>query len=225
MRRRHAPCSSRARLRASSCVMNYTESMAKGFAFLSVVVTAANLPLYLFCALAILVLWRRGEISRPTRREMLLRVCGSDCDRLFDLAVRRRWYQVVVMGRCSGPGRCAGLLVDASQPDVCGRIARWGVTWREWLPLRDDPSDQSPFVVSRSLCSRRLRAARAHLKRPSLASAVPQVAHAPFAPDSGSLAVHCPTLIDGVSNQPSQDVTVLIQRWPHRVDDQWNAAS
>ena len=30
--------------------MNYTESMAKGFAFLSVVVTAANLPLYLFCA-------------------------------------------------------------------------------------------------------------------------------------------------------------------------------
>lgn len=41
--------------------------------------------------------------------------------------------------------------------------------------------------------------------------AVPQVAHAPFAPDSGSLAVHCPTLIDGVSNQPSQDVTVLIQ--------------
>ena len=53
-------------------VMNYTESMAKGFAFLSVVVTAANLPLYLFCALAILVLWRRGEISRPSRREMLL---------------------------------------------------------------------------------------------------------------------------------------------------------
>ena len=53
-------------------LMNYTESMAKGFAFLSVVVTAANLPLYLFCALAILVLWRRGEISRPSRREMLL---------------------------------------------------------------------------------------------------------------------------------------------------------
>ena len=150
-------------------VMNYTESMAKGFAFLSVVVTAANLPLYLFCALAILVLWRRGEISRPTRREMLLLFAGCDCDRLFDLAVRRRWYQVVVVGRCSGPGRCAGLLVDASQPDVCVRIARWGVTWREWAPLRDDPSDQSPFVVSRSLCSRRLRAARAHLKRPSLA--------------------------------------------------------
>jgi APA family basic amino acid/polyamine antiporter len=53
-------------------VMNYTESMAKGFAFLSVVVTAANIPLYLFCGLGIVVLWRRGEISRPSRRELLL---------------------------------------------------------------------------------------------------------------------------------------------------------
>jgi basic amino acid/polyamine antiporter, APA family len=53
-------------------LMNYTESMAKGFAFLSVIVTAANLPLYLFCALAIIVLWRRGEIRRPGRREMVL---------------------------------------------------------------------------------------------------------------------------------------------------------
>jgi len=53
-------------------IMNYTESMAKGFAFFSVIVTAANLPLYLFCALAIIVLWRRGEIRRPGRREVVL---------------------------------------------------------------------------------------------------------------------------------------------------------
>jgi basic amino acid/polyamine antiporter, APA family len=53
-------------------LMNYTESMAKGFAFLSVVVTAANLPLYLFCALAIIVLWRRGEIRRPGRSAVVL---------------------------------------------------------------------------------------------------------------------------------------------------------
>ena len=49
-----------------------TESMAKGFAFLSVIVSAANLPLYLFCALAIITLWMRGEIRRPGRSEIVL---------------------------------------------------------------------------------------------------------------------------------------------------------
>ena len=50
-------------------LMNYDESTAAGFTFLSVVVTAANLPLYFVCALAVLVLWRRGEIARPGPRE------------------------------------------------------------------------------------------------------------------------------------------------------------
>jgi APA family basic amino acid/polyamine antiporter len=50
-------------------LMNYDESMAAGFTFLSVVVTAANLPIYFGCALAVLVLWRRGEIPRPGARE------------------------------------------------------------------------------------------------------------------------------------------------------------
>ena len=40
-------------------LMNYSESLVAGFTFLSVVVTAANLPLYLCCALAILTLLRR----------------------------------------------------------------------------------------------------------------------------------------------------------------------
>jgi hypothetical protein len=31
--------------------------MAGGFTFLSVIVTAANLPLYLVCSVAVLVLW------------------------------------------------------------------------------------------------------------------------------------------------------------------------
>jgi len=52
-------------------LMNYNESMAGGFTFLSVVVTAANLPLYLGCALASLVLWWRGEGRRPGSRELL----------------------------------------------------------------------------------------------------------------------------------------------------------
>jgi imidazolonepropionase-like amidohydrolase len=36
------------------------------------------------------------------------------------------------------------------------------------------------------------------------------LAAAPLVPDSGSLAVHCGTLIDGVADQPYRDVTVII---------------
>jgi APA family basic amino acid/polyamine antiporter len=50
-------------------ITNYNDSMAGVFTFLSVVVTAANLPAYIGCALAVLVLWRRGEIPRPGARE------------------------------------------------------------------------------------------------------------------------------------------------------------
>jgi basic amino acid/polyamine antiporter, APA family len=50
-------------------ITNYHDSMAGVFTFLSVVVTAANLPAYIGCALAVLVLWRRGEIPRPGARE------------------------------------------------------------------------------------------------------------------------------------------------------------
>ncbi len=51
-------------------VFNYNPSMAKVFTFLSVLVTAANLPLYLACSLAVLVLWKQGKITRVGRREM-----------------------------------------------------------------------------------------------------------------------------------------------------------
>jgi basic amino acid/polyamine antiporter, APA family len=51
-------------------VMNYNDSMAGAFTFLSVVVTAANLPIYIGCALAVLVLWRRGQIPHPGPREL-----------------------------------------------------------------------------------------------------------------------------------------------------------
>ncbi|MGH8140302.1 MAG: APC family permease [Steroidobacteraceae bacterium] len=44
---------------------NYNQSVASGFAFMSVVVTAGNLPLYFACSLAIVVLGRRGRIARP----------------------------------------------------------------------------------------------------------------------------------------------------------------
>jgi APA family basic amino acid/polyamine antiporter len=50
-------------------LMNYQDSLAGGFTFLSVVVTAATLPMYLGCSLAVLVLWRRGQVPQPGARE------------------------------------------------------------------------------------------------------------------------------------------------------------
>jgi APA family basic amino acid/polyamine antiporter len=46
-------------------LMNYSKSLVEGFTFLTLVVTAANLPLYLLCAIALLVLARRGERRVP----------------------------------------------------------------------------------------------------------------------------------------------------------------
>jgi APA family basic amino acid/polyamine antiporter len=53
-------------------VLNYNDTMVGLFTFLSVVVTAANLPLYLFCALAVLVLWRRHQIVHAGKGEIAL---------------------------------------------------------------------------------------------------------------------------------------------------------
>jgi len=50
-------------------VMSYNDSMSGAFTFLSVVVTAANLPIYFGCALAVIVLWRRGQLPRLGARE------------------------------------------------------------------------------------------------------------------------------------------------------------
>ena len=50
--------------------MNYNDSMAGAFTLLSVVVTATNLPIYIGAALAVLVLWRRGQIPKPGAREL-----------------------------------------------------------------------------------------------------------------------------------------------------------
>jgi APA family basic amino acid/polyamine antiporter len=52
-------------LATAVALMNYSRSLVDGFTFLSVVVTAANLPLYLCCAAAILVLWRRAPDLLP----------------------------------------------------------------------------------------------------------------------------------------------------------------
>lgn len=56
-------------LASAMVLMSYSKSLVDGFTFLSKVVTAANLPLYLCCSLALAVLWRRG--GRTAARGML----------------------------------------------------------------------------------------------------------------------------------------------------------
>jgi APA family basic amino acid/polyamine antiporter len=48
---------------------SYSDSTAGAFTFLSVVVTASNLPVYFGCAIAVVILWRRGELAKPGPRE------------------------------------------------------------------------------------------------------------------------------------------------------------
>ena len=57
-------------------LMNYSKSMVDGFTFLSQVVTAANLPLYLLCAVSLVMLARRGERQLPASL-FVLGILGS----------------------------------------------------------------------------------------------------------------------------------------------------
>jgi APA family basic amino acid/polyamine antiporter len=56
--------------------MSYSRSLVAAFTFLTRVVTAANLPLYLCCALALAVLWRRGTPGCSGRRVLLVAGVG-----------------------------------------------------------------------------------------------------------------------------------------------------
>ncbi len=63
-------------LATTMVLMNYSKSMVDGFTFLSLVVTAANLPLYLLCAIALVVLVLRGERKLPASL-LVLGVLGT----------------------------------------------------------------------------------------------------------------------------------------------------
>ena len=54
-------------------LMNYSESTTKLFTFFSQLVTAANLPLYLACSLAVLVVMKRARITFAGRSELVWR--------------------------------------------------------------------------------------------------------------------------------------------------------
>ncbi len=46
-------------------LLNYGETLVKGFTFLSIITTAANLPVYLCCSLGLIWLWRRDPNKVP----------------------------------------------------------------------------------------------------------------------------------------------------------------
>jgi APA family basic amino acid/polyamine antiporter len=52
-------------LATAMLLMNYSKSLVEGFTFLTLVCTAANLPLYLLCAFALVVHARRGQHRAP----------------------------------------------------------------------------------------------------------------------------------------------------------------
>ncbi len=57
-------------------LMNYSKTLVEGFTFLSIIVTAANLPVYLCCSLGLVWLWRRDPGSVP-RHAWLFGVGGT----------------------------------------------------------------------------------------------------------------------------------------------------
>ncbi|HET6553121.1 MAG TPA: amino acid permease [Dyella sp.] len=57
--------------------MSYSKSLVAAFTFLTRVVTAANLPLYLCCSLALGVLWRRRAAPDAGRRALVFAVLGT----------------------------------------------------------------------------------------------------------------------------------------------------
>ncbi|MBF6024084.1 APC family permease [Lysobacter niastensis] len=57
-------------LASAMVLMNYSKSLVQGFTFITTVVTAANLPLYLCCAVALMVLWKRGQ--RPAGSDLMV---------------------------------------------------------------------------------------------------------------------------------------------------------
>lgn len=50
--------------------LSYSPSLADVFTFLIMVVTASNLPLYLVCSLAVLVLWKQGKVRAVGPRQL-----------------------------------------------------------------------------------------------------------------------------------------------------------
>ena len=98
-------------LATAMVLMNYSKSLVEGFTFLTLVVTAANLPLYLLCAFALVVLWRRGHA--PAARHAA--GARGARHRVLGLCLHRPRPGTVPLGARAGRGGPASLLPDATE--------------------------------------------------------------------------------------------------------------
>lgn len=57
--------------------MSYSQSLVAAFTFLTRVVTAANLPLYFFCAIGLAMLWRRGMVTGAGRAVLAISLLAT----------------------------------------------------------------------------------------------------------------------------------------------------
>ena len=90
-------------------LMNYSESLVAGFTFLSVIVTAANLPLYVCCSFAILTLLRR----EPDGAFAALWIAGLGGIAFTAFAFNGVGMGALHLGRCALARGRADLLLDA----------------------------------------------------------------------------------------------------------------
>lgn len=63
-------------LASTMIAMSYSQTLVAAFTFITRVVTAANLPLYLACSFALIVLWRRGVEHGNTRMALAVAAIG-----------------------------------------------------------------------------------------------------------------------------------------------------
>jgi len=82
-------------------LMNYSESTTKLFTFFSQLVTAANLPLYLACSLAVLIVFKRERIAATGRHELAGRgaalVASVYCLWAFAGVGAKPWLYAIVL--------------------------------------------------------------------------------------------------------------------------------
>ena len=100
-------------------LMNYSKSLVEGFTFLTLVVTAANLPLYLFCAIALVVLARRG-VEQAARRPAR---AGPARHGVFGVRIRRAGARTVPVVAGARGDRPAVVLADAETARLMRRHA------------------------------------------------------------------------------------------------------
>jgi basic amino acid/polyamine antiporter, APA family len=97
-------------------VMNYSESTTKLFTFFSQLVTAANLPLYLACSLAVLVVWKQERSASAGRRELISKgaalVAAVYCVWAFVGVGAKPWLYAIGLAAAAIPFHLASLRAE-----------------------------------------------------------------------------------------------------------------